>query len=84
MSSGNATALVQVLSFNYGTVKLWFTGLPSGVSASLSTNSLTSGMVTVKFSATRSAATTTVPVTLWAVSGSRVHTVTFNLHVTPA
>jgi hypothetical protein len=84
MSSGSATALVHVLSFNYGTVKLWFTGLPSGVSASLSTNSLTSGMVTVKFSATRSAATGTVPVTLWAVSGSRVHTVTFNLHVTPA
>lgn len=84
MSGGNATALLQVMSFNYGTVGLHFTGLPSGVGASFSTSSLTSGMVTIKFHASTWAATQTVPVTLWAVSGSRVHTVTFNLHVTPS
>ena len=39
-------------------------------------------MVTVKFHASSSRATQTVPVTLWAVSGNRVHTITFNLHVT--
>jgi hypothetical protein len=84
MSAGNATATLQVRSFNYGTVSLWFTGLPSGVSASLSSKSLTNGTVTVKFHASTSSGTKTVPITLWAVSGSRVHTVTFNLHVTPS
>jgi hypothetical protein len=82
MSAGNASAVVQVVSFNYGGVNLWFTGLPGGVSASLSTSSLTSGLVTVNFHASTTAASQTVPVTLWAVSGSRVHTVTFNLSVT--
>jgi len=84
MSSGAATALLRVMSYNYGTVNLWFTGLPSGVSASFSTKSLTSGLVTIKFGASKTAANQTVPVTLWAVSGNRVHSVTFNLHVTPA
>jgi hypothetical protein len=84
MSSGAATAILQVMSFNYGTVSLWFTGLPSGVSASFSTKAITSGNVTIKFAGTKSAARKTVPVTLWAVSGNRVHTVTFNLTVTPS
>jgi hypothetical protein len=84
MTNGATTALLQVASYNYGTVNLWFTGLPSGVSASFSTKSLTSGLVTIKFGASTSAATQTIPVTLWAVSGNRVHTITFNLHVTPA
>jgi len=84
MSSGAATALLRVMSYNYGTVNLWFTGLPNGVSASFSTKSLTSGLVTIKFGASKTAANQTVPVTLWAVSGNRVHSVTFNLHVTPA
>ena len=84
MTTGAATALLQVASYNYGTVSLHFTGLPGGVSASFSQSSLTSGMVTIKFGATKTAATQTVPVTLWAVSGNRVHTITFNLHVTHA
>jgi hypothetical protein len=82
MSSGASTALLQVMSFNYGTVSLWFTGLPDGVSTFLSTKSVTSGLVTIKFSASKTAISRTVPITLWAVSGNRVHTVTFNLHVT--
>jgi len=84
MSAGNATALARVLSFNFGTVSLWFTGLPSGVSASLSTKSLTTGMVTINFHGSTTAVKQTVPITLWAVSGSRVHTITFNLTVTPS
>jgi hypothetical protein len=50
----------------------------------MSSGSLVSGAVTLTFKASSSAVNQTVPVTLWAVSGSRVHTVTFNLHVVPA
>jgi len=81
VASGTATATMLVKSFSYGTVSLHFTGLPSGVSASLSSTSLVSGKVTITFHKSSSAATQTVPVTLWAVSGSRVHSITFNLHV---
>lgn len=84
MSAGKATALLHVSSYGYGTVSLHFSGLPSGVWASMSSTSLVSGMVTIHFGASASAATQTVPVTLWAVSGSRVHSITFNLHVTPS
>jgi len=84
MTSGAATALVNVKSYNYGTINLWFTGLPSGVSASLSASYLTTGIVTVKFGASSTAASQTVPVTLWAVSGNRVHSITFNVSVTPS
>jgi len=84
MTSGAATGLVSVVSYNYRTVNIWFTGLPNGVSASLSTRHLTSGLVTIEFRASRTAAWRTVPVTLWAVSGNRVHSVTFNLSVTPS
>ena len=84
MSSGKATATIRIKSFGFGTVNLSMSGLPSGVSASISNGSLTSGVATLTLSATSSAVNQTVPVTLWAVSGSRVHTVTFNLHVVPA
>ena len=84
MTSGTVAATARVKSFGYGTVNLSFSGLPSGVTASMSSGSLVSGAVTITFKATASAVNQTVPVTLWAVSGSRVHTVTFNLHVVPA
>lgn len=84
MSSGKAAATARVKSFGFGTVNLSISGLPSGVSASISNGSLASGAATISFSATASAANQTVPVTLWAISGSRVHSVTFNLHVVPA
>ena len=83
MSSGKVVATARVKSFSYGTVALKVTGLPSGVSASISNGSLASGTATITLSATKSAANQTVPVTLWGVSGSRVHTATFNLHVVP-
>lgn len=84
MSSGKVSATAIVRSFGYGTANLTITGLPSGVTASISNGSLASGVATITFSASSSATNQTVPVTLWAVSGSRVHTVTFNLHVVPA
>jgi len=83
MSSGKVVATARVKSFSYGTVALKVTGLPSGVSASISNGSLASGAATITLSATKSAANQTVPITLWGVSGSRVHTATFNLHVVP-
>jgi Right handed beta helix region len=84
MSSGKVVATARVNSFGYGSVSLKVTGLPSGVSASISNGNLVSGVATVTLTAAHSAANQTVPVTLWAVSGNRVHSVTFNVHVVPA
>ncbi|HET6207738.1 MAG TPA: right-handed parallel beta-helix repeat-containing protein [Terracidiphilus sp.] len=81
MTGGAGTATVNVRSFGYGPVTLWLRGLPWGVNAAFSQNNLVSGMVTIRLSAS-SVGSQTVPVTLWAVSGSRVHTITFNLAVT--
>ncbi len=84
MVSKTVSATAQIKSFGFGTVNLSVSGLPSGVSASISNGSLVSGVATITFSASSTAVNQTVPVTLWAVSGSRVHSVTFNLHVVPA
>ena len=84
MTAGQGTGTVNVRSFGYGPVTLWFQGLPGDVRASFSQNNLVSGMVSVNFSAdSASTESRTVPVILWAVSGSRVHTVTFYVSVTP-
>ncbi len=84
MSGGHATSTVLVNSFDYGAVSLKVTGLPSGVWSRLSQSSLVNGTVPLTLSANSSAGYKTVPVTIWATSGSRVHSVTFNLHVTPS
>ena len=84
MSHGHTTATLRVNSFNFGTVYLKVTGMPRGVSASLSKSSLSSGVVTLYMSANSSAAYQTVPITIWAWGGSRVHTVTVNVHVAHA
>lgn len=84
MKSGQVVAKLNLASFGYGPVSLSMSGLPSGVSASFSANNVASGLVNLTLSAGSSAATQTVPVTLWAVSGSRVHSMTFNLAVSPA
>lgn len=81
MSSGRTTATVRVNSFNFGAVNLSIPGLPAGVTASFSTPSLTSGFSILTFTASSTTAIQTVPVTLWAISGDRVHNVTFNLTV---
>jgi hypothetical protein len=84
MSAGKGTAKLRVNSFGYGTVTLAIAGLPAGVSATLSSQSLVSGGVTVTFSASASAAKKVVPITIWATSGARVHYITVNVSVSPA
>jgi hypothetical protein len=81
MSSGKAVATVQVNSFGYGAVSLSASGMPSGVSAYISNANLVSGVATITLSAKSSAVNQTVPITLWAVSGNRVHSVTFSVSV---
>jgi hypothetical protein len=83
MSSGKTVASIRVNSFGFGPVTLKATGLPSGVSASISNGNLVSGVATLTLSATKYAVNQTVPITLFGVSGSRVHSVTFNVHVVP-
>ena len=82
MTSGLATATVRVNSFQFGTVNLSVSRLPSGVTASFSNANLTSGYSTLTLTASATATAQTVPVTLWAVSNDRVHSATFNLTVT--
>lgn len=84
MSSGKLSIPLQVRSFNYGTVRLSVSGLPSGVSASFSQSTLVSGTPTLYLSASSSAKSQTVPITVFAVSGSRVHTLTEWVAVRPA
>lgn len=84
MSAAKAVATARVNSFGYGTVNLQVSGLPSGVTATLSQASMVSGTATVTFTAASTAAKQTVPVILWAASGSRVHSITFYLTVSPA
>jgi hypothetical protein len=83
MSAGKAVATARVNSFAYGTVNLQISGLPGGVTATLSPSSLVSGTVTITFTAASTAVKQTVPITLWGISGSRVHNVTFYLSVSP-
>ena len=83
MSTAKAVATARVNSFGYGAVALSLEGLPSGVTAAFSQSSMVSGAATLTFTAAPTAARQTVPIILWAVSGSRVHSVTFYLTVSP-
>jgi hypothetical protein len=84
MTNGSASSGVHVNSFGYGTVTMWITGMPSGSWAWLDQGSMVSGSTTLHFGASKTAGYSTVPVTLWAVSGSRVHSITVYVHVTPS
>ncbi len=84
MTTSGAVVAAHVKSYGAGTVTFSVTGLPSGVSAYLSQQSLVSGVVNLTLKATTSAARQNVPITLWAVSGSRVHSVTFYVQVVPS
>ncbi len=84
MTKGWASTTVRVNSYGYGAVSLWVEGLPSGVWATLSQSSIVSGSVNLQLHATTWAGYQQVPVTLWAMSGSRVHTTTLYVNVTPA
>ena len=81
MSAAKAVVTARVNSFGYGPVNLQVSGLPSGVTATLSQTSLISGVATLTLTAAPTATTQKVPVTLWGVSGSRVHSVTFYVAV---
>ncbi len=83
MSAATATSTARVNSFGFGTVNLQLEGVPSGVTATISQSSLVSGAVTITFKAASTAVKQTVPITLWGISGSRVHSVTFYLNVSP-
>lgn len=61
MSSGKAAATARVKSFGFGTVNLSITGLPAGVTASISNGSLASGAATITFAATSTAPTRPCP-----------------------
>ena len=83
MSAGSLVATARVSSYGYGAVSLKVTGLPSGVTAAISNGNLVSGAATITFTASKTAVAQTVPITLWATSGARVHTATFNVKVVP-
>jgi hypothetical protein len=83
MVSGQAVATVRVNSFSFGTVTLSVTGLPAGVTATLSQKSLVSGVVTLTLKAAKTAVNQNVPITLWVNGNSRVHSATFYVHVIP-
>jgi hypothetical protein len=72
-----------VNSFSFGAVTLAVTGLPVGVTATLSQQNLVSGVSTLTLTAAKTAVNQTVPITLWAYGNSRVHSATFYVHVIP-
>jgi hypothetical protein len=84
MVSGKTVVTALVTSFGSGPVTLSTTGLPSGVAAAISQPTLVSGVATVTLTAATNATAQTVPITLWAVSSGRVHSVTFSVQVVPA
>jgi hypothetical protein len=83
MTSGRVIATVRVASFGYGPVTLRVSGLPAGVSATLSHASIVSGTVTLVLAASDSAVSQSVPITLWAYDKNRVHSATVYLQVAP-
>jgi len=83
MTSGKAVATVRVNSFDFPEVILAVTGMPAGVTATLSRQSLWSGVVTLTLNAAKTALNRNVPITLWAYGSSRVHSATFYVHVIP-
>jgi hypothetical protein len=83
MSSGQAVATIHVNSFGTGAVTLHATGMPAGVTASISQPNLVSGVAKLTLSASASATAQTVPITLWAADSDRIHSVTFKVAVAP-
>ena len=83
MSSGKAVVALRVNSFGSGTVTLAASGLPSGVSASFQSNNMVGGVSALTLTASSSATIQTVPMTIYANSGDRVHSVTVSVAVHP-
>lgn len=84
MAGGVVTIPLQIRNFNYGTVHLSVSGLPSGVTASFGTSSLSSGHTTMTLHASKYAPYDTALVTIFGISGSRVHTITLKVAVRPS
>jgi len=84
MTSSVAVVTIRIASFGAGLVGLHATGLPSGVTGKFSATTLQSGIVKFTVTASATAYYNSVPITVWAVSGSRVHSVTFFVDVAPA
>lgn len=84
MSGGQIAIPIDVRSFNYGKVNFSVWGLPSGVSASFSSWSIYSGTTKLTLKASSSAKYQTVPITIFGISGSRVHSITLMIGVRPS
>lgn len=84
MSGGYGSIGVKVGNYGYNMVNLSVSGLPANVSASVSNGYLWNGIATINLYASKYAARQTVPITIWGVSGSRVHPVTVNVYISPA
>ena len=84
MIGAKAVATVRVSSFAFGPVTLSVSGLPAGVSATLSQKTLVSGVATLTLIASSNALAQTVPITLFASGNHVVHSATFYVHVVPA
>jgi len=80
-SHGTSTITITALNGFSGSVNLFASGLPSGVTAAFSPNPAT-GTSTVTFTASSSATTGTFGVTVSGTSGSLTHTTTITLTVT--
>jgi hypothetical protein len=83
MSGGIATINVTTRSFDFGAASLSTSALPPGVSASFSAWTLTNGDSVLTLRASGGAAYQTVPVTIFAASGGRVHSVTVSVLISP-
>jgi len=83
MTGGKAVSTVHVNSFGLGPVNLRLSGVPAGVTASLSQQNLVSGTVTITFNTSLAAIAQNAPITVWGTSGSRVHSITFYLQIQP-
>ena len=83
MTSSVAVVTIRIASFGAGMVNLRATGIPSGVTGKFSTTSVQSGVVEFTVTATAEAYYTSLPITVWANSGSRVHSITFFVDVAP-
>ena len=84
MSRGKLTIPLQLKSFNFGSAQLSVKGLPAGVSAAFSSSSLASGNSALNLSSSTSVRSQKVPITIFATSSSRVHTLTLWVNVNPS
>jgi hypothetical protein len=84
MAAGKATIQMLVYSYGLGSVNVSVVGLPTGVTATHSMGSLTSGSDVITLSASHTATNQTVLLTIVASQGGRVHTVSVYVHIVHA